>query len=91
MQPSLSRFIGRSCGLAALLPAIGGALTLAGAPSGALAQAAGDHWTVPAGTVQGTRFSKLSEINASNVATLVEEFSFPTGTKAGSSPRTCSR
>jgi alcohol dehydrogenase (cytochrome c) len=82
MLPSLSRFNRRACGLAPLLSAAS-VLTLAGAPSGALAQAAGDHWTVPAGTVQGTRFSKLSEIDASNVATLVEEFSFPTGTKAG--------
>jgi alcohol dehydrogenase (cytochrome c) len=82
MLRSLSRFTGRAFGLAPLLSTVG-ALTLAGSPSGALAQAAGDHWTVPAGTVQGNRFSKLDEINASNVATLVEEFSFPTGTKAG--------
>jgi lanthanide-dependent methanol dehydrogenase len=44
---------------------------------------AGAEWTTPAGTVQGTRFSTLSEINAANVGTLTEEFSFVTGVKAG--------
>jgi alcohol dehydrogenase (cytochrome c) len=43
----------------------------------------GPGWTTPAGTVQGTRFSALSEINTGNVATLVEEFSFRTGVNAG--------
>jgi alcohol dehydrogenase (cytochrome c) len=35
------------------------------------------------GTVQGTRYSKLNEINADNVKTLVEEFKFNTGTING--------
>jgi len=82
MPLPLSRFIGRSCGLFTLMPVLGGALTLAGS-SGAFAQAAGDHWTVPMGTVQGTRYSKLNTINASNVGTLVEEFKFNTGTING--------
>lgn len=54
------------------------------ASGGALAQtAAGDEWTTPAGTVQGTRFSSLDQINTTNVGKLVEEFSFSTGVKAG--------
>jgi len=47
------------------------------------AQAAGADWTTPAGTVQGTRFSSLSQINAGNVAQLKQEFQFSTGVKAG--------
>jgi len=43
----------------------------------------GPGWTTPAGTVQGTRFSALTDINTGNVATLVEEFSFRTGVNAG--------
>jgi alcohol dehydrogenase (cytochrome c) len=78
-----SRFVRRACGLVTLAPAMGTALTLAGAASGAFAQAAGDHWTVPAGTVQGTRYSKLNAINSGNVSTLVEEFKFDTGTVNG--------
>ena len=50
----------------------------------ALAQtAAGNEWTTPAGTVQGTRFSSLNQINTSNVGNLVQEFTFSTGVKAG--------
>src|SRR5688572_15104944 len=45
--------------------------------------AAGAEWTTPAGTVQGTRFSSLTQINASNVSRLEEEFRFSTGIKAG--------
>src|SRR3954467_7856640 len=40
--------------------------------------AAGNEWTTPAGTVQGTRFSSLNQINTGNVARLVEEFQFNT-------------
>lgn len=45
--------------------------------------AAGAEWTTPAGTVQGTRFSSLAQINTTNVARLTQEFSFTTGVKAG--------
>jgi PQQ-dependent dehydrogenase (methanol/ethanol family) len=45
--------------------------------------AAGAEWTTPAGTVQGTRFSSLTQINPSNVSRLEEEFRFSTGIKAG--------
>ena len=58
-------------------------LTAATAPQLAHAQAAaGPEWTTPSGTLQGTRYSSLSQITSTNVGTLVEEFSFPTGTKA---------
>jgi hydrogenase maturation protease len=53
-------------------------------PTGsAQAQAAGNEWTTPSGTVEGTRFSSLSEINAGNVGGLKQEFQFSTGVKAG--------
>ena len=45
--------------------------------------AAGAEWTTPAGTVQGTRFSSLSQINTTNVNRLHEEFHFSTDIKAG--------
>jgi PQQ-dependent dehydrogenase (methanol/ethanol family) len=45
--------------------------------------AAGAEWTTPAGTVQGTRFSSLAEINAGNVGQLKEEFHFVTGVQSG--------
>jgi lanthanide-dependent methanol dehydrogenase len=48
---------------------------------GASAQSAGE-WSTPSGTLQGTRFSSLSGINASNVGGLVEEFSYATGSRA---------
>lgn len=44
--------------------------------------AAGAQWTTPAGTVQGTRFSSLTQINTTNVNQLREEFSFSTGVRA---------
>lgn len=47
------------------------------------AQAAGAEWTTPAGTVEGTRFSSLAQINTRNVAQLKEEFHFTTGVRAG--------
>jgi lanthanide-dependent methanol dehydrogenase len=49
----------------------------------AWAQAAGAEWTTPAGTVEGTRFSSLAQIDTSNVSRLKEEFHFNTGVKAG--------
>lgn len=52
-------------------------------PGLAWAQAAGAEWTTPAGTVQGTRFSSLTEITSSNVGQLKEEFSFKTDVQAG--------
>src|SRR3954447_15555954 len=39
-------------------------------------QAAGAEWRTPAGTVQGTRFSALSQINTANVRQLEEDFKF---------------
>jgi lanthanide-dependent methanol dehydrogenase len=45
--------------------------------------AAGAEWTTPAGTVEGTRFSSLAQINTANVANLQEEFHFRTGVNAG--------
>jgi PQQ-dependent dehydrogenase (methanol/ethanol family) len=47
------------------------------------AQGAGAEWTTPAGTVQGTRFSNLNQINPANVARLTEEFHFTTGIETG--------
>src|SRR4051812_3741457 len=38
--------------------------------------AAGAEWRTPAGTVQGTRFSGLAQINATNVNRLQEDFRF---------------
>lgn len=46
------------------------------------AQAAGAEWTTPSGSQQGTRFSSLADITPANVATLTEEFSFSTGSRA---------
>jgi lanthanide-dependent methanol dehydrogenase len=51
--------------------------------TGATPPAAGAEWTTPAGTVQGTRFSSLTEINRTNVSRLQEEFRFSTGVVAG--------
>jgi lanthanide-dependent methanol dehydrogenase len=55
------------------------ATMLAGAalPVAAMAQA-GATWTTQRGDPQGTAYSSLNEINDSNVANLVEEFSVPT-------------
>jgi len=47
------------------------------------APAAGAEWTTPAGTVQGTRFSALAQINTRNVNQLHEDFKFSTGLEAG--------
>ena len=42
---------------------------------------AGTEWTTPGGTPDGQRYSALNQINTSNVAGLVEEFSVDTGVK----------
>jgi alcohol dehydrogenase (cytochrome c) len=55
------------------------AIPLIASPVPARAQA-GAEWTTQRGDSQGTAYSALSEINASNVGTLVEDFSVPTGT-----------
>lgn len=47
------------------------------------AQAAGAEWVTAAGTMQGTRFSSLNQISATNASMLEEEFSFRTGVEAG--------
>src|SRR5690349_24337814 len=83
MQTSLSRFVGLGKVAGSWLPSLGITLGLASALGGAYAQGAGAEWTTPAGTVQGTRFSTLDAINAGNVATLVEDFTVPSGVKAG--------
>jgi alcohol dehydrogenase (cytochrome c) len=44
-------------------------------------QAAGS-WTTPAGVLQGTRYSALTDMTSANIGSLVEEFSYPTGAKA---------
>lgn len=44
--------------------------------------AAGAEWTTPMGTVQGTRFSTLAQIDTNNVNQLREEFSFRTRVEA---------
>ena len=69
-------------GMHAILAPAATALALAGGGAGVLAQGAGNDWTTPAGTVQGTRYSTLASINSANVSTLVEEFNFKTGVKA---------
>src|SRR5579859_301134 len=57
------------------------ALFAAASPVAALADA-GAQWTTQGGDLQGTRYSSLTGITTGNVGTLVEEFSYPTGTKA---------
>jgi alcohol dehydrogenase (cytochrome c) len=46
------------------------------------ASGAGNDWTTPGGTLEGTRFSTLNQITDQNVNTLTEEFSFSTGVNA---------
>jgi lanthanide-dependent methanol dehydrogenase len=58
------------------------ALATAFLPQRSLAQTAGAEWTTPSGTQQGTRFSTLADITPANVATLTEEFTFSTGSRA---------
>jgi lanthanide-dependent methanol dehydrogenase len=77
---SLDRFAIR----ARLLLSVGVLLGASLAPRTVSAQAAaGATWTTPAGTVQGTRFSSLSQITTGNVGQLTEEFRFVTGVLAG--------
>lgn len=59
-------------------------LLLAGAAIrlGAATSGAGNNWTTPGGTLEGTRFSTLAQITDNNVAGLQEEFSFSTGVNA---------
>jgi lanthanide-dependent methanol dehydrogenase len=58
-------------------------LVAAEAPNAQGPPAAGAEWRTPAGTVQGTRFSSLTQINTGNVNRLKEEFRFSTDIKAG--------
>lgn len=52
--------------------------------AGAVAAAgAGEDWTTPSGTLEGTRYSALRQIDVGNVGSLVEEFSVPTETEGG--------
>ena len=62
-----------------------GALVAAGAlaATAAVAASARDDWTTPAGTLEGTRYSALRQINADNVGSLVEDFSVGTETEGG--------
>jgi alcohol dehydrogenase (cytochrome c) len=50
------------------------------APGGA---ASGGEWSTALGTVQGTRYSSLDQINNSNAGNLIEERVIKTSTKAG--------
>ena len=63
----------RALRLAATVLASGTVSTAALAQSGA-------NWVEAGGVPQGTRYSTLTDMTAANVASLVEEFSFPTGT-----------
>ena len=56
------------------------AVLAACAAAPAAAQTA-SNWTAAGGQPQGTNYSTLNDITPSNVGTLVEEFSYPTGTK----------
>ena len=67
---------GSSSGIAAAV------LALSLLPCVAAAQGAGGEWTTPSGTLEGTRFSELSQIHSGNVASLVEEFAAPTNAVA---------
>lgn len=50
-------------------------LSTAMLPQTSFGQATGKDWTTPGGTLQGTRYSSLTQITAGNVATLRQEFS----------------
>ena len=69
----------------ALIGVAGVMLAAAAAPrlAQAAAPAAGAEWKTSAGTVQGTRFSALNQINRANVSRLTQEFEFTTGIEAG--------
>jgi alcohol dehydrogenase (cytochrome c) len=77
--PLLDKSIGTNRIRAAVATAL-----LAGSMMPALADsapAAGTEWTTAGGTPQGTRYSSLADINATNAGSLIEEFSFKTGVK----------
>ncbi|OBS53611.1 hypothetical protein A8B73_05295 [Methylosinus sp. 3S-1] len=74
-QPSTDSRPRSLIGLVAAFALSSGALS-----ADAQAQTAAE-WTTAGGTSQGTRYSKLAEITPANVGSLVEEFSYPTGTK----------
>ncbi len=59
-----------------------GALAAFAAPLAAHAQDAGAEWTTPSGSPQATRFSTLTDITPANAGSLVEEFSYSTGSTA---------
>ena len=81
---SLARRSGRVRSVAFLATAAALASTSLSAPVVAQAQpAAGNNWTTSAGTVEGTRYSSLAQINTANVARLTQEFEFTTGIEAG--------
>jgi lanthanide-dependent methanol dehydrogenase len=80
-SPSWCAHLG-SKGAARPLLALALLFAAAAAPQAANANGAGHEWTTPSGTLQGTRFSDLSDITSANAGRLVEEFSFPTGAKA---------
>ena len=65
-----------------LLPILLAATLVPGRVASQVQPAADAEWTTPAGTVQGTRFSTLSQINTNNVNQLREEFTFSTGVRA---------
>lgn len=52
-------------------------------PAWAQPTGAGNEWTTPAGTVEGTRYSALDQINIANARLLTQEFSYTTGVRAG--------
>ena len=47
------------------------------------AAAAGNEWPTAMGTVQGTRYSSLNQINKDNASTLIEQYSVATGVAKG--------
>ena len=75
-QPLTSLTLGLGLSLTALMPQ---SVQGADAPMGVSATAG--NWTVDGGTPQGTRYSELDQITASNIAGLKEEFTVSTGVK----------
>ncbi|MBI1397985.1 MAG: PQQ-binding-like beta-propeller repeat protein, partial [Betaproteobacteria bacterium] len=58
------------------------AAALVGGQTAAGQSGAGAEWTTPSGTLEGSRYSTLDQITPANASSLVEEFAFPTGTRA---------
>jgi len=54
-------------------------LSSTGAWAATTAPGTGAQWTTHGGTLAGTRYSELDQINTANIGRLVEEFSFQTG------------